>query len=123
MHQLAYILALYLTGDHFLLQILLAVLIIWIMDRPTKIRPFSRNGVELRYETPEETEERHRREAEKKAREMAEESAHVMAEDGRSEAEDKKDETAMQDAGLADAERLETENREAELSDAAWQEC
>lgn len=120
MLQLAYILALYLTGDHFLLQILLAVLIIWIMDRPTKIRPFSRNGVELRYETPEETEERHRREAEKKARE--EEKAHAMAEEERSDAEDKKDETEMQDADLTDAEQREIELEETELSDAEWQE-
>lgn len=123
MHQLAYILALYLTGDHFLLQLLLAALIVWIMGKPKKPHFDPSSGVVTIYETPEETEERHRREAEKKAREMAEESAHVMAEDGRSEAEDKKDETAMQDAGLADAERQETENREAELSDAAWQEC
>ena len=123
MHQLAYILALYLTGDHFLLQILLAVIILRIVNKPEKPHFDPSSGVVPIYETPEETKERHRREAEKKACEEAEDMARAMAEDGRSEAEDKKDETAMQDAGLADAERLETENREAELSDAAWQEC
>lgn len=78
MHQLAYILALYLTGDHFLLQILLALIIMRIVNKPKKPHFDPSSGVVSIYETPEETEERHRREAEKKARE--EEKARAEAE-------------------------------------------
>lgn len=45
-----------------------------------------------------------------------------MAEEERSDAEDKKDETEMQDADLTDAEQREIELEETELSDAEWQE-
>ena len=98
MHQLAYILALYLTGDHFLLQLLLAALIVWIMGKPKKPHFDPSSGVVTIYETPEETEERYRREAEKKAREMAEESTHVMAEESRLGAKSEKDEADLRDA-------------------------
>ena len=122
MNQLAFILAFTITGDGILFKIVLALIIMRIMNKREKPHFDPSSGVVTIYETPEETEERHRREAEKKAREMAEESAHVMAEEGRSDAEDKKDEAEMQDADLTDAEQREIELEETELSDAEWQE-
>lgn len=107
MNQLAYILAFTITGDGILFKIVLALIVMRIMNKREKPHFDPSSGVVTIYETPEETEERHRREAEKKAREEEKaraeaeaeaEKAHAMAEEERSDAEDKKEETELSDA-------------------------